>query len=151
MGRALSPSFVCELALVVTGEDAHRLAKRLEAGRQCYNACLGGAERRRRLMVESDPYQAARKMSRSAAKQVKARTQAFKAVRRDRGYGEYDLHAWATRIKHGWVGEHLDIGIRWRGSGETGDPWRVEWSSLYGRRSAKGRAEAALLAMEGAG
>ncbi len=179
MGRSTSPTLVCELGLKTTGHYAHRLGKRLEAGRQCYNACLGEIERRRRLMVESKAYQVARKMSRSNMKQIKARPKAFAEVRETLGYREYDLHLWAADIKRGHpvtprrMGDHLDIntvqklatrafcaservafgkarkvrfkgprqldtlegktnkaGIRWRGSGEADDPYRVEWSGL---------------------
>lgn len=109
MGRAKTDSFVCEVPLAVTGGDAYRLGKKLEAARQCYNACLGEAERRRRLMVESKAYRQARGMSRSTSKEIKARTAVFREVRAVHGYREYDLHGWAAGIKHGWVGDHLDI------------------------------------------
>lgn len=109
MGRAKTDSFVCEIPLKVTGSDAHRLGKKLEAARQCYNACLGEAERRRKLLVESKAYRAARRMPRSNSKQIKARNKAFGDVRAVYGYREYDLHGWAAEIKRGWVGDHLDI------------------------------------------
>ena len=48
-----TPSFVCEVPLQVTPAQERILLARLEAARQVYNACLGQARRRARLVRES--------------------------------------------------------------------------------------------------
>jgi len=76
---------------------------RLEAGRQLYNACLGEALKRVRLMRQSKAHARARKMPPG-----KERTRAFNVVNQEFHYSEYALHAYATRIRHSWIGEHID-------------------------------------------
>ena len=51
--QAKSPSFVCELPLVLAGADERVLATRFDVARQTYNACLSEALRRLGLMRES--------------------------------------------------------------------------------------------------
>src|SRR5258708_19720957 len=45
-----TPSFVCEVPLRVSRTQERTLLARLEAARQAYNACLGEARRRVRLV-----------------------------------------------------------------------------------------------------
>src|SRR5262245_23594927 len=47
------PTFVCEVPLRVSPAQERTLLARLEAARQVYNACLGQARRRVRLVRES--------------------------------------------------------------------------------------------------
>jgi len=104
MRRAKTSSFICELPLVLAGDDAHTLRIRFDVARQAYNACLDEALRRLELLRQSKAYQAARKAPRG-----KKRTAAFRAANEQSGFREYDLHAWATEhISHTWLSEHLD-------------------------------------------
>jgi putative transposase len=102
MSRAKTPSFVCELPLVLSGDDERRLCIRLDCARQVYNAILGENLKRLDLLRQSKAFQAARRM------RGKARTAAFRALDVQFGLREYDLHAYATRFSRSWLGEHLD-------------------------------------------
>src|SRR5215469_8913350 len=62
---AHTPSFVCELPLRVNCAQGRILVARLEAARQVYNACLGEARRRVRLVRESKALQHARTLPRA--------------------------------------------------------------------------------------
>ena len=66
-----------------------------------YNACLGEALKRLAQMRESECYRAAHRLP----KKTKERTAAFAAARKQFGFGEYDLHAYATQFSHSWLGE----------------------------------------------
>ena len=55
-----TPSFVCEVPLRVSRAQERTLLARLEAARQVYNACLGEARRRVRLVRQSKAFQRAR-------------------------------------------------------------------------------------------
>ena len=57
---AHSPSFVCEVPLQVNSAQERILLARLEAARQVYNACLGEARRRVRLVRQAKAFQRAR-------------------------------------------------------------------------------------------
>ena len=59
-----TPSFVCEVPLRVSRTQERTLLAQLEAARQVYNACLGQARRRVRLVRESSAYQRARMLPR---------------------------------------------------------------------------------------
>jgi len=69
-----------------------------------YNACIGESLKRLARMRESGNYRTAQKLP----KKTKERTAAFAAARKQFGFGEYDLHAYATQFSHSWLGEHLD-------------------------------------------
>ncbi len=104
MGRAKTPSFICELPLQVLPADERHLLVRLDCARMVYNACLGEALKRLARMRESKCYRAAHQLP----KKTKERTAAFAAARKQLGFGEYDLHAYAQQFGHSWLGEHLD-------------------------------------------
>lgn len=110
MGRAKTPSFVCELPLVVTPADERTLLVRLDCARQVYNACLGEAPKRLRRMRASDAHQAARTLPRGPQNSpaARARAAAFRAVNERFAFREYDLHAYAKQFSHSWLGGHLD-------------------------------------------
>ena len=112
MPKSDTPSFVCELPLVLSSADERVMAVRFDVARQAYNACLSETLRRLDLLRESKEYQAARKLAKGkkGSPAAKARAAAFRAVNERFGFREYDLHAWAAEhIKHEWLGEHLDI------------------------------------------
>ena len=80
------------------------LLARLEAARQVYNACLGQARRRLRLVRESKAFQHARTLPRDDP----ARKERFREARAQHGFSEYALHAYAQQFGHAWLGGHLD-------------------------------------------
>src|SRR5215467_13083919 len=99
-----TPSFVCEVPLWVSPAQERTLLARLEAARQVYNACLGQARRRVRLVRESKAFQHARTLPRDDP----ARKGLFAQARAQHGCTEYALHAYAQQFGASWLGEHLD-------------------------------------------
>jgi len=102
--REKTPSFICELPLRVTQQQKVVLLTRLEAGRQLYNACLGEAIRRLRLIRQSKDYN----LARTLRKNNPQRLILFKRARERWGFSDYEVQAYATRIRHSWIGEHID-------------------------------------------
>src|SRR5215472_180149 len=99
-----TPSFVCEVPLRVTPTQERTLLARLEAARQLYNACLGEARTRARLVRESKAFQRARTLSRDDP----ARTHLFAQARCQHAFSDYALQGHAGQLRHSWLGEHLD-------------------------------------------
>ncbi|MFB2935083.1 zinc ribbon domain-containing protein [Aerosakkonemataceae cyanobacterium BLCC-F154] len=102
--KTKTPTFIVEIPLVVSSKDVGVLSSRFETGRQLYNACLGEAMRRLKLVKQSRKYLAAKKLKKGS----KARTEAFKVANQTHKYSEYDLHSFATIVRNSWIGEHLD-------------------------------------------
>ena len=94
MGRAKTPSFICELPLQVSPADERALLVRLDCARMVYNACLGEARQRLARMREAAEYQAARRLP----KKTKERAAALAAARAQYGFREYALHAYAAQF-----------------------------------------------------
>ena len=111
MGKSKEPSFITELALVVSPSEESICLTRLDAARQVFNACLGESLRRLALLRQSKAYRTACRMPKGKKnrKQAQARVQAFRDARRAVGFSEYDLHAYAAQFNHCWLGQHLDI------------------------------------------
>lgn len=105
MPRSKTPSFVADIPLVVDSALEKELLSRFQAGRQLYNACLGEAMARMKLVRDSEAYQAARMILKG-----KARTEAFGAARKAYRYSEYDLHSFAklTADRSQWMAKKLD-------------------------------------------
>src|SRR5689334_21060393 len=99
-----TPSPVCEMPLRVSPAQERTLLARLEAARQVYNACLGEARKRVRLVRESKAYQHARTLPRDDP----ARPACFRKARAQHDFSEYALHAYAQQFGQSWLGEHLD-------------------------------------------
>ena len=95
-----TPSFVCEVALRVNRAQERTLLARLEAARQVYNACLGEARTRVRLVRESKAFQHARTLPRDDP----ARKVRFREARAQHACSEYALHAYAQQfgLRPGW-------------------------------------------------
>ncbi len=108
MSRASTPSFICELPLVLVGADERRLRIRLDCARQVYNAVLGESLKRLSLLRQSKAFQAARAMPKQSKEQQRERAAAFRALDVQFRLREYDLHGYATRFGRSWLGEHLD-------------------------------------------
>ena len=77
---------------------------RLEAGRHLYNACLEETIRRLRLIRQSKDYNTARALKKNNPQ----RQILFKRARERWGFSDYEVQAYATRIRHSWIGEHID-------------------------------------------
>lgn len=99
-----TPSFVCELALVVSPADERVLLSRLEATRQMYNACLSEAMKRVRLIRQSKDFGRARSLKPSNPE----RKVLFKRERERYEFSDYAIQAYGTRIRHSWIADHID-------------------------------------------
>src|SRR6266436_5425292 len=99
-----TPSFVCEVPLRVSRTQERTLLARLEAARQVYNACLGEARTRVRLVRESKALQRARTLPRADP----ARKMLFAQARQQHAFSNYGLHAYVQALGQSWLGEHLD-------------------------------------------
>jgi hypothetical protein len=77
---------------------------RLEAARQLYNACLGEALRRVKLIRHSCAFTLARSLKRNNPE----RKVLFKKAREQHDFSEYALHSYSTHIRHSWIGDHID-------------------------------------------
>jgi putative transposase len=77
---------------------------RLEAARQMYNALLGEAMRRVRLIRQSKDFNRARSLRSSNPE----RKVLFKRSRERYEFSEYAFHSYSTKLRHSWLGDHLD-------------------------------------------
>ena len=88
------PPLSCEVPLRVSRAQERALLARLEAARQVYNACLGEARRRVRLVRQSRAFQHARTLPRDDP----ARKARFAQARTQHACSEYALHAYAQQF-----------------------------------------------------
>lgn len=106
-----TPSFVTEIELNIEPQSESVLNVRFDCARQIYNACLGEALIRLRLMRDSPIYQAANAMPRTVNKEPNlARQGLFNQAREIYGFREYDLHSFSKQFSHSWLGDHVDSG-----------------------------------------
>jgi transposase len=69
-----------------------------------YNACLGEAMRRIRLIRQSKDFNQARSLKSNNPE----RKVLFKRARERYDFSEYALHSYSTKIRQSWIGEHID-------------------------------------------
>jgi hypothetical protein len=100
-----TPTFLLELPLQVEAGQAKRIRAHLEAGRAFYNAVLSEGQRRLRQMRADPSWQAARALPRTHKQERQA---AFAALRKQYGFSEYALHAYAKQVRVSWIAEHLE-------------------------------------------
>src|SRR5258706_11594425 len=100
-----TPTFLLELPLLVKEGPAKRIRAHLEAGRALYNAVLSEGQKRLRRMRADPAWQAARSIPRA---QKQERLAAFRALRKQYGFSEYALHAYAKTVRQAWIADHLD-------------------------------------------
>ena len=105
-GSERTPSFVCEIPLRVAPAQERTLNARLEAARQIYNACLGEALKRARLLKERRAYRKARGLPKG-----QERTEAFKEVRRSVAFSDAALQRYAVRLRQGAFADTLDAHV----------------------------------------
>ena len=101
--RTTTPSFIVELPLQVNAQQSKRLRAHFEAARCLYNALLGEAMKRLKQMRADPRWQETRNLPKS-----KERTTLFTQLREEYGFGEYALHAFATRARTSWIADHID-------------------------------------------
>ncbi len=99
MKRSSTPSFVLELPLGVSPGDERILLARFETARRLYNAVLGEALRRQRLMRESRAWQKARLL-----RDNKERVATFRKLGKEYGFTSAALSSFGTGCKNaaGW-------------------------------------------------
>lgn len=102
--KSTTSSFVCEILLKVSPSNEGVLLSRLEAARQMYNACLGQALRRVKLIRQSKDFNKARSLKPSNPE----RKVLFKRARERYDFSEYALHSYSTQIRHSWIGDQID-------------------------------------------
>lgn len=101
MARRGSPTFIVELPLAVSARDEREMLVRLEMARQLFNACLGEALRRLRLMRESLDYRRASVMPRMLGKKPnKERSAAFADLRHRYGFTSDAISDFGTQCKN---------------------------------------------------
>jgi hypothetical protein len=89
------PTFVLTLKLNTQKYQKDVLDKRLDIGRQIYNACLNELFKRYRRMKQSKIYQKTLKMSKS-----KERNKEFREINKAFGLTEYSLHKFVKPMQH---------------------------------------------------
>ncbi|MBE9148238.1 transposase [Coleofasciculus sp. LEGE 07092] len=102
--KSPTPSFVCEIPLKISPANEGILLSRFEAARQMYNACLGEAMRRIRLIRQSRDFNKARSLKSNNPE----RKVLFKRARERYDFSEYALHSYSTGLRQSWLGNHID-------------------------------------------
>jgi Putative transposase DNA-binding domain len=105
MKRTQTPSFLLELPLKIDWSNEKQIRAHLAAARCLYNALLGEASKRLRLMRNDPAWQKARALPRT--KKIE-RTQAFSALRKQYHFSEYEMHEFAKVARTGWIADHID-------------------------------------------
>src|SRR5215471_19426113 len=100
-----TPTFLLELPLQVNSQQAKHLRGHFESARHLYNALLFEAVKRLRRLRADVRWQQARLIPRS---DKQARTAAFAALRKEFGFSEYALHAFATQANTSWIADYID-------------------------------------------
>lgn len=104
MKKSTSPTFLLEVPLQVTSQQAKHLQGHFEAARQLYNALLGEALQRLNTMRNDARYDVARTLPKGIE-----RNGLFSSLRKEYGFSEYAIHAYACQIRVSWIREHIDI------------------------------------------
>ncbi len=103
--RKTSPTFLLEVPLAVSSQQAKHLRAHFEVARCLYNALLGEAMKRLKRMRADPRWQEARTLPKTHKQQRQA---VFARLRREYGFSEYALHAYATGARTAWIAEHID-------------------------------------------
>ncbi len=101
-----TPTFICEVPLRVSAQQAYVLNTRLEAARQIYNACLGKALKRAHLMREGRRYRTALQLPRG-----KERSELFHTARTSVGFTDAALQRSGVVLRRQAFMEHLDVHV----------------------------------------
>ncbi len=93
------------MPLAVSSQQAKHLRAHFEVARCLYNALLGEAMKRLKRMRADPRWQEARTLPKTHKQQRQA---VFARLRREYGFSEYALHAYATGARTAWIAEHID-------------------------------------------
>lgn len=105
MKRGKTPTFLVELPLATNEARAKHLRAHLEAARCLYNALLGEAVKRVRLMRADSRWQEACRLPKTCKQQ---RTALFSSLRKQYRFSEYALHDYAKTARCNWIADHID-------------------------------------------
>ncbi len=105
MKRGKTPTFLVELPLATQPDQAKHLRAHLEAARCLYNALLGEAMKRLRLLRAESRWQEARRLPKKYKQQ---RNTLFSSLRKQYGFSEYALHDYAKTARCSWIADHID-------------------------------------------
>ena len=107
MPKKRTPSFITEIPLKVDSTQESELLSKFEAARQLYNACLGEAMTRMKLVRDSEAFKIAKKISKTNKKE---RIEAFSAARQAYRYSDFDLQTYATITASSskWIAKIVD-------------------------------------------
>jgi hypothetical protein len=105
MKKSTTPTFLVELPLRVDAGQAKRLHAHFEAARCLYNALLGEAMKRLRVMRADPLWQEAHAIPHV---QKQERKEAFAQLRQAYGFSEYALHTYAKEANCSWIADHID-------------------------------------------
>lgn len=108
MKREKTPSFILELALVVSPKEEKELLSRFESARNIYNALLGEAIKKVRLIKQSKLFQKAKKISKGSKKRSKERAMLFQMARDTYNFSDYSLQAYSVELRHK-LANNLDV------------------------------------------
>jgi transposase len=105
MKKSKTSTFFLELPLATTEQQAKHLRAHFEAARCLYNALLGEALKRLKLMRSDERWQAARAIPKAKKEE---RAEAFNPLRATYGFSEYDLYGYAKEANCFWIADHID-------------------------------------------
>jgi len=103
--KSKTSTFLLELPLQITAHQAKHLQAHFEAARCLYNALLGEAMKRLKLMRADPRWQQARNIQKAEKQE---RIALFSHLRQAYGFSEYALHAYATSARTAWLADHID-------------------------------------------
>ena len=105
MKRGKTPTFLVELPLSTNEAQAKHLRAHLEAARSLYNALLGEAMKRLRIMRADSRWQEVRRLPKTCKQQ---RNALFSSLRQQHGFSEFALHDHAKTARCNWIADHID-------------------------------------------
>lgn len=115
MAKAITPSFITEVRLVVSSQVEREFDRKFNAGRQLYNACLNEAMVRVNLVRNSPSYQRAKTLPLTVKKAKKIvnnpeRKKLFNEAWKQYRFSEYELHSFATIVANQskWIAAKVD-------------------------------------------
>ena len=101
--RTKTSTFLLELPLQTSSQQAKHVRAHFEAARGLYNALLGQAMKRLKQMRSDPRWQEARR-----AVDKQERSALYAQLRQEYGFSEYALQAYATGARTTWIADHLD-------------------------------------------
>jgi hypothetical protein len=149
-----TPSFILELPLIVNSEQKRILLARFEAGRQLYNACLGEALKRYKLMIRSVAYRNTLKMPRSTEEERKIRSEGFDEIAKRYNFSDAAIQSYTKIIRKSWIAKHSDAVLAQKLASRafnavfkliTGEAEKVQFKRNGGLNSLEGKSNVAAI------